>query len=141
MSGVPLEPCGDEDCDNCYPGNRYYVQTDSVRRVRHRLLIKATSPEAALAEYHRLNSADGPSHPTSYDEHDLAVLEISPTVAVPLDDHLVELYSRGSMERCRNNPEFIARMEKFLKESPDNPGDDYVAPGFEESERERPETD
>lgn len=71
----PTEPCGNEDCDKCYPIPRFVVSTERVARLRHERTIKATSVEEALRIYR-----EGTAWPSSYDDRELAVLEESATV-------------------------------------------------------------
>lgn len=74
------DPCGNDECDKCYPQQRYVLRQDSVRRVRYQVIVKAESPEAALAML-----ADGScqgAEPTSYNEHDLEVLSREPGIAL-----------------------------------------------------------
>lgn len=67
------DPCGNEDCDLCYPLPRFTVSTESVQRLLHRREIKAKDPEAALAIY-----AQGTAWPASYDESLLEVISEQP---------------------------------------------------------------
>lgn len=71
-------PCGNEDCDACYPIPRWKISTESVRRILHSRTIKARTQEEALAIY-----AAGTAWPSSYDERDLEVIvEGEPVVEI-----------------------------------------------------------
>lgn len=71
----PVGPCGNEDCDKCYPLPRFVVSTERVARLRHERTIKATTAEEALRIYR-----EGTAWPSSYDDRELAVLEQGDTV-------------------------------------------------------------
>lgn len=84
----PAEPCGNEDCDKCYPIPRFVVSTERVARLRHVRTIKAATAEEALRIYR-----EGTAWPSSYDDRELAVLEEKDTVvelAEPRDARYAE---------------------------------------------------
>lgn len=81
MSDVDKGPCGNEDCDACYPLPRWKVTTVTVRRIAHERELKAATAEDALREY-----AGGTAWPRSYDERTLEVIEREEPVAVQITD-------------------------------------------------------
>lgn len=64
------EPCGNEECDRCYPIPRWKVSTERVARVIHAREIKAESRVEALRIYR-----EGTAHPSSYDDNEVEILE------------------------------------------------------------------
>lgn len=64
------EPCGNEDCDKCYPLPRFKISTERVQRLFYERTIKAATPEEALRIYN-----EGTAWPSSYDDRDGEVLE------------------------------------------------------------------
>lgn len=84
----PCEPCGNEDCDACYPLPRWTVRTVTVRRIAHEREIKAATRDEALRIYEQ-----GTAWPSSYDESDLEVLEEhAPSVAQVTDEEKLEFH-------------------------------------------------
>lgn len=75
------EPCGNEECDRCYPQPRFIVRTETVRRMRHERTIKANSADEAIAIYN-----EGTAWPSSYDEHTLATIEQGQPTAARWDE-------------------------------------------------------
>ena len=75
------EPCGNEDCDACYPLPRWTVTRVTVRRIKHEREIKASTPEDALRMYE-----EGTAWPSEYDERTLDVLERGEPEAVQVTD-------------------------------------------------------
>jgi hypothetical protein len=69
------DPCGNKDCDKCYPIPRFIVSTERVSRRRHARTIKAATPEEARRLYD-----EGTAWPSSYDDDELAVLERGDTI-------------------------------------------------------------
>ena len=97
------EPCGNEECDACYPLPRWKVSTVTVRRIKHEREVKAATPEEAVKIYEQ-----GTEWPSSYDEHTLETLETEPTVARRVTDEFHLDYHRT--ETCFHN---------ILRRSPD----------------------
>jgi hypothetical protein len=87
------EPCGNEDCDRCYPQPRWKVSTETVRRIVHQRTIKAATQEEALAIYN-----EGTAWPSSYDEDTVEVLEEKPTVATVIEPD--EFQRRYYWDQC-----------------------------------------
>lgn len=94
------DPCGNEDCDKCYPIPRYVVATERVSRLRHVRTIKAATPEEARRIYD-----EGTAWPSSYEDDELAVLERGDpivTVAEPRGDRHVEIVCYHNLPFCRS---------------------------------------
>jgi hypothetical protein len=72
------EPCGNENCDSCYPTPRFKVSIERVQRIFYERTIKAKDAEEAL---HIVEQ--GTAWPTSYDDRGDEILEIKePVVTV-----------------------------------------------------------
>lgn len=75
-------PCGNDDCDKCYPLPRWKVSVERVARVFNEREFKAATPEEALAEYEK-----GTTWPASYDDRRESILEEhAPVVTLVVDD-------------------------------------------------------
>lgn len=107
-----VDPCGNEDCDACYPLPRWKVRTESVRRVVHERRIKAASAEAALAIYN-----EGTAWPSSYDDIDVEYLEEKPTQIEQLPATKRAYYLQYV---CWNRPDMAAETSAFLVVSQTN---------------------
>lgn len=70
MSDDQREPCGNGDCDRCYPLPRFKISTERVQRLFYERTIKAATPEEALRIYN-----EGTAWPSSYDDRHGEVLE------------------------------------------------------------------
>ena len=98
MVDIEKGPCGNEDCDTCYPMARWKVQTVTVRRISHKREIKAATAEDALRTY-----AAGTAWPEGYDESTLEILERhEPVVTQITDEALLEFHRRHG---CWHAPE------------------------------------
>lgn len=85
------EPCGNEDCDACYPLPRWKVRRVTVRRIAHEREIKAATPEDALRMYE-----EGTAWPSEYDERTLEVLEeCDPTITQITDEGTLRFHREG----------------------------------------------
>ncbi len=88
MADEKKEPCGNEQCDACYPLPRWKVQVVTVRRIAHEREIKAATAEDALREY-----AGGTAWPSSYDEHTLETLDKQePTATQSTDEDTLSFH-------------------------------------------------
>jgi hypothetical protein len=124
---MSCEPCGNEECDRCYPQQRFVLRQDSVRRVRYEVTVKAASMEEAL-EMLADGSCQG-AEPTSYNEHDLAVLSEEPGVALtheeayPDRDHQREYWLNRScyhdLREARRLPDNLDEMIVALEAEPE----------------------
>jgi len=87
--GGALGPCGNQECDRCYPGRWFRVSQVRVERVRHardvKVPISSSGDEstiaAALAAFDREKGGDGAYMFEIVEE----VLSIEPAVAEPRD--------------------------------------------------------
>jgi hypothetical protein len=75
------EPCGNEDCDKCYPLPRFKITTERVQRLVHTRMIKAADEAEALRIYR-----EGTAWPSSYDDRDGEVLKRYPTMVTIVDE-------------------------------------------------------
>lgn len=81
-SAATREPCGNEDCDKCYPLPRFKISTERVQRLFYERTIKAATAEEALRTYN-----EGTAWPSSYDDRGGEVLERKePVVSVVQSD-------------------------------------------------------
>jgi len=82
------EPCGNDDCDRCYPLPRFKIGVERVVRVVYERTIKAATEAEARAIF-----AQGTAWPQSYDERHVETIEEKPAVVeiVPPDgDRMIE---------------------------------------------------
>lgn len=99
------DPCGNEDCDKCYPLSRFKVSIERVQRIFYERTVKAATAEEALAIVN-----EGTAWPSSYDDRGGEVLEQHDPVI-----SLVELEPNvKKLHRCWNDPEYQKEMEIFL---------------------------
>jgi hypothetical protein len=80
VSNDKKEPCGNEDCDLCYPMPRFKIATPRIVRRVHEREIKAATAEEALRIYN-----EGTAWPSSYDEHDEKLVEQFGSTVTQLD--------------------------------------------------------
>ena len=73
-------PCGNEDCDACYPLPRFKISTERVQRLFYERTIKAKDEIEALRIYE-----EGTAWPSSYDDRYGEILEQkAPSVEIVL---------------------------------------------------------
>lgn len=75
------EPCGNEDCDVCYPIPRWTVRTKRLQWVTHQRMVKATSKEEALRIVE-----EGTAWLSSYDDRPGEIVEQHDPVVTPAED-------------------------------------------------------
>src|SRR5580765_1813517 len=79
----PKDPCGNEDCDRCYPLPRWKVSQRRVQVVTYEREIKATTQDEAKQIF-----AAGTAWPSSYDDKygDVIDCEDVEVKSLPLQD-------------------------------------------------------
>ena len=103
-----IDPCGNEDCDKCYPLPRFKITTERVQRLFYERTIKAASEAEALAIY-----AEGTAWPSSYDDRSGEVLEQKDpvvTIEEPRSERLMESYCYHNLP-SQEEEEFLKRGE------------------------------
>lgn len=92
------EPCGNEECDLCYPIPRFKVSTERVQRLFHERKIKAATPEEALRIY-----LEGTAWPSSYDDRGGEIIEEHAPKVTVVPPHDEPLRSRMAYSNCYHN--------------------------------------
>ena len=105
------KPCGNEDCDKCYPLPRFKISTERVQRLFYEREIKAATEEEALRIYH-----EGTAWPSQYDDRYDAVLEKKAPVVTRLVSH------RDDQNGCFHD---IPDAERAAFLAAGNPDDDF----------------
>jgi hypothetical protein len=99
-----IDPCGNEDCDKCYPLPRFKISTERVQRLFYERTIKAANEAEALAIY-----AEGTAWPSSYDDRSGEVLEQKDPI-VTIEEPLTEIYCYHNLP-SQEEEEFLKRSE------------------------------
>lgn len=81
------QPCGNEDCDKCYPLPRWKIQKHRIQHITYAREIKAATLEEALLLF-----AAGTAWPRSYDDHYGEIVEEDEAVAeqLPPNEYYLE---------------------------------------------------
>lgn len=85
---LPLDPCGNEDCDKCDPRPRWKVSAHRIQHLTYTRKIKAASAAEALRIFE-----EGTAWPTQYDDAYGEIVQQDAPVAAPLppdEYHLTE---------------------------------------------------
>lgn len=77
------EPCGNEECDTCYPIPRWKISEHRIQHITYTREIKAATAEEAMVIFR-----SGTEHPSSYDDVYGKVVQQDEAVAeqMPPDD-------------------------------------------------------
>jgi hypothetical protein len=85
------EPCGNIDCDLCYPLPRWHVRHVVVLRRKHLFEVKAATIEEARTLAEKLDQ------PSSYSQ---SVVEDQPILIEPLDQESLQQHAEHAALRC-----------------------------------------
>jgi hypothetical protein len=110
VSDTP-EPCGNSDCDRCYPLPRFKIGVERVVRVVYERTIKATTEAEARAIFAR-----GTAWPQSYDERHVETIEEKPavvTIVPPDDDRMIESTCWHNLRKRHPNDEWPPLMDEI----------------------------